>query len=287
MWIKLHCFSSVSLDMFDEMIDAFKIWQMSILNQSIGPCGQPSFPSKGTDTRDACQHLPMAMPLRGTRSLKAPQPGSSNRATITVASRDCSVGESSSGATNVTIENERRNGMPEGFGNGICNLFRLLGNGHRSHSMDHQATIEHNDEHRMAVHDAEFQPFTLNLFHSFMDNKKLNVMEDVMGEVGSISSQPIDVLAIVVSSAVKLDSRQIDLIARKMQRLTGFRNLRMENIIDPSLIAGFVISYGDDDSHIIDLSVKGQLAALAARVESSDQRIANHGQSWSLPKSKG
>ncbi|XP_010923020.1 ATP synthase delta chain, chloroplastic [Elaeis guineensis] len=260
---------------------------MSILNQSIGPCGQPLFPSKGTDAQDVCQQLPMAMPRHGTRSLKAPQLSSSKSASITIASRDSSVGESFTGATNVTIENERQNGMPEGFGNGICNLSHLLGDEHQSSSMDHHMTIEHNDERRTAVHDVEFQPFTPNFFHSFMYNEKLNVIEDVVGEVGSISSQPIDVLAIVVSSAVKLDSRQIDLIARKMQRLTGFRNLRMENIIDPSLIAGFVISYGDDDSHIIDLSVKGQLAVLAARVESSDQRVANHGQNWSLLKSKG
>ncbi|KAG1347035.1 ATP synthase delta chain, chloroplastic [Cocos nucifera] len=260
---------------------------MSILNQSLGPCGQPLFPSKSTDAQDACQHLPKAMPLHGTRSLKAPQLSSSKSASITIASRDSSVGESFTGATNVSTENERQNGMPEGLSNGIGNLSHLLGNEHQYNSMDHHVTIKHDDERRTAIHDVEFQPFTLNFFHSFMYNEKLNVIEDVMGEVGCISSQPIDVLAIAVSSAVKLDGRQIDLIARKMQRLTGFRNLRIENIIDPSLIAGFVISYGDDDSHVIDLSVKGRLAALAARVESSDQRVANHGQNWSLLKSKG
>ncbi|XP_008791178.1 ATP synthase delta chain, chloroplastic-like [Phoenix dactylifera] len=249
---------------------------MSILNQSAGPCGQPLFPSKGTDTQDVCRHLPMAMPLHGTRSLKAPQLSSSKRTSITIASRDSSVGESFSGATNATIENESQNGMPEWFSND-----------HQSKPMDHPATIERNDGCRTAVRDVEFQPFSLNFLHAFMDNEKLDAIKDVMGEAaGSISSQPSGVLAIVVSSAVKLDGRQIDLIAKKMQRLTGFPNLRMENIIDPSLIAGFVISYGDDDSHVIDLSVKGQLAALAARVESSDQRIASHGQNWSLLKSK-
>lgn len=90
------------------------------------------------------------------------------------------------------------------------------------------------------------------------------------------SSKPGIVLSVSISSAVKLDTTQIELIARKMQKLTGFVNLKVQNIVDPSLIAGFSICYGDDESNIIDLSVKGQLAALAARVESSEQRIADN-----------
>ncbi|KAK8946384.1 hypothetical protein KSP39_PZI006752 [Platanthera zijinensis] len=91
--------------------------------------------------------------------------------------------------------------------------------------------------------------------------------ESVMADQGAAKV----VLAVSVSSAVELDERQVDLIARKMKRMTGFCNLRMENTVDSSLIAGFVISFGDDESHVIDLSVKGQLAALATRVESSDR----------------
>jgi len=75
---------------------------------------------------------------------------------------------------------------------------------------------------------------------------------------------------------VELDARQTELIARKMRRLTGFVNLTVENVVDPSLIAGFVICYGTDDSHVIDLSVKGQLAALKNRVDSIDQTAHGH-----------
>ena len=115
------------------------------------------------------------------------------------------------------------------------------------------------------------------------DNEKFVRIEGSMGDLNHYisSSKPSIVLSVSVSSAVKLDARQIELIARKMQKLTGFRNLRLENIVDPSLIAGFTISYGDDESNVIDLSVQGQLAALAARVESSERRIANNMQNWS------
>jgi hypothetical protein len=45
----------------------------------------------------------------------------------------------------------------------------------------------------------------------------------------------------------------------------------VENVVDPSLIAGFVICYGLDDSHAIDLSVRARLAALKNRVDSFDR----------------
>ena len=95
---------------------------------------------------------------------------------------------------------------------------------------------------------------------------------------GEASAPPPQLLAlrVVVSSAVELDARQTELIARKMRRLTGFVNLTVENVVDPSLIAGFVICYGADDSHVIDLSVKGQLAALKNRVDSIDQTAHGH-----------
>lgn len=153
-----------------------------------------------------------------------------------------------------------QNGSLEGSINGISSLSHLLGDDH---------TIS-------AAHNVDFEPIA---FHFLCPPSK-----DAMVELKpDFSSEPnVAVLAIAVSSAVKLDNTQIDLISRKMQKLTGFRHLRLENVVDPSLIAGFVISYGIDDSHVIDLSVKGQLAALAAQAESSDQRIANKGKSWSL-----
>ena len=88
------------------------------------------------------------------------------------------------------------------------------------------------------------------------------------------SSFPTVVLAVSVVSAVKLEKKQMRQIEKKMQRLTGFQHLKLENTVDPTLIAGFVIRYGDDDAHVIDLSVKGQLAQIAERLESSDQSQA-------------
>lgn len=78
-----------------------------------------------------------------------------------------------------------------------------------------------------------------------------------------------------MSTAVELEGKQIEKIARKMKKLTGKSEIRMEICIDPSLIAGFLIKYkdyeGGDRCEEIDLSVRGQLANLADRIKISNQ----------------
>jgi len=122
---------------------------------------------------------------------------------------------------------------------------------------------------------APFKPPTLDFLRSLLD-RSCSASSALAG--GEPSAPPPQLLAlrVVVTSAVELDARQTELIARKMRRLTGFVNLTVENVVDPSLIAGFVICYGTDDSHVIDLSVKGQLAALKNRVDSIDQTAHGH-----------
>ncbi|OAY62803.1 uncharacterized protein LOC109724006 [Ananas comosus] len=135
--------------------------------------------------------------------------------------------------------------------------------------------------HKATVSDVvEFQPLTpLSFLHnSLLLEEKLSTSSrdestrDDDDNDDRCNSVPASVrLFVAVSSAVKLDAKQLRLIAKKMQRITGFPSVRIQNTVDPSLIAGFVVSYGNDESHVIDLSVKGQLAVLAARAESLDR----------------
>jgi F-type H+-transporting ATPase subunit delta len=57
-------------------------------------------------------------------------------------------------------------------------------------------------------------------------------------------------------SAVKLEQEQQFLIAKKLQELTGSKNIKLKPVVDEELVAGFIVEYGSTQ---IDLSVKGQL----------------------------
>jgi F-type H+-transporting ATPase subunit delta len=53
------------------------------------------------------------------------------------------------------------------------------------------------------------------------------------------------------------------LIAKKLQELTGSKNIKLKPEVDPSLIAGFVVEYGSSQ---VDMSVKGQLDKITAEL---------------------
>lgn len=61
-----------------------------------------------------------------------------------------------------------------------------------------------------------------------------------------------------ITSAVALDSEQIEKIKKRISRLTG-KTIRLEQEINRDLIGGFIIKLEDT---VIDLSVRGQLESL-------------------------
>jgi F-type H+-transporting ATPase subunit delta len=74
----------------------------------------------------------------------------------------------------------------------------------------------------------------------------------------------------VVSSVVRLESQDLAQIAQAVQRLTGAKTVRIKTVIDPSLVGGFTIRYGEGGSKLLDMSVKKQLEEIAANVELPD-----------------
>jgi ATP synthase F1 delta subunit len=72
-------------------------------------------------------------------------------------------------------------------------------------------------------------------------------------------------------SAVRLEQEQQFLIAKKLQELTGSKNIKLKPVIDESLIAGFIVEYGSSQ---IDLSVKGQLDKITMELTNSPQLAA-------------
>jgi hypothetical protein len=67
-----------------------------------------------------------------------------------------------------------------------------------------------------------------------------------------------------VTSAVKLENEQQFLIAKKLQEMTGAKNIKLKPQVDESLIGGFVVAYGPGGSNFVDMSVKGQLDKISA-----------------------
>ena len=82
----------------------------------------------------------------------------------------------------------------------------------------------------------------------------------------SASICPVAAQVALLRSAVKLEQEQQFLIAKKLQELTGSKNIKIKPVVDPGLIAGFIVEYS---SAQIDLSVKGKLDRLSLEMQGS------------------
>lgn len=119
--------------------------------------------------------------------------------------------------------------------------------------------------------DAKFSPTTLSFLNLLVDKKRIELIKDVVKEFEAIYNDITDTQVANVMSAVKIEKPQLALIAKKIQSLCGAKNVRIKNIVDPSLIAGFIVQYGKDGSRYIDMSVKGQLDRLASQFQKAEQ----------------
>lgn len=104
--------------------------------------------------------------------------------------------------------------------------------------------------------EAGLDPSTLNFLGLLVDNDRLVAADEVFVAFEKLYCGLTDTQVAVVRSAVKLEQEQQFLIAKKLQELTGSKNIKLKPEVDASLIAGFVVEYGSSQ---VDLSVKGQL----------------------------
>ncbi|KAE8703365.1 ATP synthase delta chain [Hibiscus syriacus] len=124
------------------------------------------------------------------------------------------------------------------------------------------------------VKSSELQPHTANFLNILVDAKRIDLIKEIAKEFEMVYNKLTDTELAVVSSVVPLESQHLAQIAKQVQKLTGAKNVRIKTKIDPSLVAGFTIRYGNSGSKLIDMSVKKQLEEIAAQLEVGDIQLA-------------
>lgn len=122
--------------------------------------------------------------------------------------------------------------------------------------------------------EAGFQPATLNLLNLIVDKKRTTFLKELVKEFEELYNELTDTQVAVVTSAVEINKSQLSLIGKKVQSMSGSKNVKLKNIVDPSIIAGFIVRFGKDGSRLIDMSVKGQLDRIASQIDMADKVAA-------------
>eukprot|EP00775_Hariotina_reticulata_P009449 gene9449-9615_t len=108
--------------------------------------------------------------------------------------------------------------------------------------------------------EAGFQKYTTNFLNLLVEKDRVNLLSEICESFEEQYCQLTDTQVATLRSAVKLEQEQQFLIAKKLQELTGSKNIKLKPVIDQSLIAGFVVEYGSSQ---IDLSIRGQIEKVA------------------------
>ncbi|KAL3159317.1 hypothetical protein ABBQ32_011270 [Trebouxia sp. C0010 RCD-2024] len=115
--------------------------------------------------------------------------------------------------------------------------------------------------------EAGLSKYTTNFLNLLIDKDRIQAIEEIIDAFEKTYCKLTDTQVAVLRSAVKLEQEQQFLIAKKLQELTGSKNIKLKPIIDDTLIAGFTVEYG---SAQIDMSVKGQLESIANELQGSN-----------------
>jgi len=108
--------------------------------------------------------------------------------------------------------------------------------------------------------EAGFQKYTSNFLNLLVEKDRMNLLSEICESFEEQYCDLTDTQVATLRSAVKLEQEQQFLIAKKLQELTGSKNIKLKPVIDKSLIAGFVVEYGSSQ---IDLSIRGQIEKVA------------------------
>jgi F-type H+-transporting ATPase subunit delta len=119
--------------------------------------------------------------------------------------------------------------------------------------------------------DAKLTPYTVNFLGLLIDADRLVSADQIFSTFEERFCEIRETLVATVHCAKDLDDDQRYLVAKKLQEMTGQKNIKIKTSIDESLIAGFVVDYG---SAQIDLSIKGQLEEVTQELVAGVSAVA-------------
>lgn len=123
------------------------------------------------------------------------------------------------------------------------------------------------------VKSSGLQSHVSNFLNILLDMKRIDIIKEIVKEFEVVYNRRTDTELAVVTSVVQLESRHLTQIAKGVQKLSGAKNVRIKTVLDPSLVAGFTIRYGNSGSKLIDMSVKKQLQDIASQLDVGDIQL--------------
>jgi len=109
----------------------------------------------------------------------------------------------------------------------------------------------------------KLDPMVRNFTLLLLDNERFRFVQDIAQDYQELADRKAGRVRAAVTSAVKLDSTQINSIKAQLMKLTGASSIELDADVDESLIGGVVTRVG---GIVLDGSVRNQLDAMRASI---------------------
>lgn len=106
---------------------------------------------------------------------------------------------------------------------------------------------------------------TFTFLMVLVSRDRINLLNSVITNYLELVYETASIKTIEVVSAVEFSTTQKSTLIQKLKELTNAREIKLDMIVDPNLIGGFLIK---TESKVIDFTIKNQLQQLAKHLDS-------------------
>jgi F-type H+-transporting ATPase subunit delta len=106
----------------------------------------------------------------------------------------------------------------------------------------------------------------VGLFNVLAENKRMSLLYSIAVQFQALYAHHMSIDQAVVTTAVKMDDKMEKQILAKIESLTG-KKVKVKNIVDKSILGGFVLRIGDLQ---YDASIASKLSHLGQQFDTSD-----------------
>jgi F-type H+-transporting ATPase subunit delta len=119
---------------------------------------------------------------------------------------------------------------------------------------------------RQAIQDAlagQLDPLVLRFVLLLIDKDRIRALPAILDQFQQLVLEHKGIVRARVTTAVPLDPSEQQLVARRLEELTG-RQVELETTVDPAIMGGLIVRIGDK---VIDASTRSRLLALRAALQ--------------------
>lgn len=106
---------------------------------------------------------------------------------------------------------------------------------------------------------ADLSPLAMNLARILLNRGRLTLAPQIAAAYNAMLDAERGIQHALVTTAVNLSDAERQAVARRLQELTGAREVQLETRVDPSIIGGMIVRIGD---RLIDGSTRTKLVEL-------------------------